>query len=328
MEELISIIVPVYNTYPPFLEKCIGSLILQGYSNVEIIIVDDGSDTEIAQLCDELALRDKRIKVFHKNNGGVSSARNLGLKMSLGEYVTFVDSDDWVEDDFLTTLVSGVREESTDLSISGILYEYETNKTSLKDIKSERKTRYCYEKKEVYSAILHSKDIGGYLWNKLFRKELITNSIDEKLHYCEDFVFVATYAENIQKAIYINKKTYHYRQDIGNATGNYTYNSRILTLLDAYKKLKAIYARQCPKELSVIEKNLLKNALNLRARYIVCHSSVPKEYEIIKSTIKEYLWRVLKLQEISVAEKVNIILSWMFPSVIFQIKNGILGRKL
>lgn len=328
MEELISIIVPVYNTYPSFLEKCIESLISQEYSNVEIIIVDDGSENEIAQLCDELALKDKRIKVFHKDNGGVSSARNLGLKLSLGEYVTFVDSDDWVEDDFLTTLVREIQEESTDLSISGILYEYVSNETSFEDIKPERQIKCCYEKQEIYSAFLHSKDIGGYLWNKLFKKELITNTIDEKLHYCEDFVFVTTYAENIQKATYINKKTYHYRQAIGNATGNYTYNSRILTLLDAYKKLKTIYARQCPKELAVIEKNILKNALNLRARYIVCHSNVPKEYEIIMTTIKEYLWRVLRLQGISVAEKVNIILTWMFPTIMFWIKNRILGRKL
>ena len=108
----ISVIVPVYNT-EEYLEKCICSLRNQTYSDLEIIIVDDGSNKPARLLCDKLAKEDSRIIVVHKQNGGLSSSRNTGIEVASGEYISFLDSDDYVADDFYATLLGAVKDETT-----------------------------------------------------------------------------------------------------------------------------------------------------------------------------------------------------------------------
>lgn len=103
MNPLISIVVPVYNV-APYLSRCVSSIISQTYKNVEIILVDDGSTDQSGQICDELKQSDKRIIVIHKRNGGVSDARNIGISASCGEYVSFVDSDDQIDNDYVEYL--------------------------------------------------------------------------------------------------------------------------------------------------------------------------------------------------------------------------------
>ena len=96
MGELISVIIPIYNV-EAYLDECIASVIAQTYSNLEIILVDDGSPDNCPQMCDEWAAKDSRIRVIHKENGGLSDARNAGIDIATGEYIAFVDSDDWIE---------------------------------------------------------------------------------------------------------------------------------------------------------------------------------------------------------------------------------------
>ena len=113
---LFSIIVPVYKT-EQYLEKCIQSILEQNYNNFELILVDDGSPDRCPQICDAYQKRDARIKVFHKTNGGVSSARNLGLKVATGKYIWFVDSDDYIEEFSLQQLYENQKEQSADMYI-------------------------------------------------------------------------------------------------------------------------------------------------------------------------------------------------------------------
>lgn len=112
--EKISIIIPVYNT-GNYLRKCVESIVVQTYENIEIIIVDDGSTKLTADICDELATKDKRIRVFHKKNEGVSIARNLGLKMATGSYIGFVDSDDWIDNNMYEVLIRKIVETDSDI---------------------------------------------------------------------------------------------------------------------------------------------------------------------------------------------------------------------
>ena len=105
MIDLISVIVPVYNV-EPYLRKCVDSILAQSYSNLEVILVDDGSPDGCGAICDEYAAKDARVRVIHKPNGGVSDARNAGLDIMTGDYVAFVDSDDWVEADMYRTLLT------------------------------------------------------------------------------------------------------------------------------------------------------------------------------------------------------------------------------
>ena len=101
-QPIISVIVPIYNV-EQYLPKCIDSIMSQSFTNIEILLVDDGSPDNCGRICDDYALRDSRVRVFHKTNGGVSSARNYGIEKAMGKYLTFIDSDDWIESDMLET---------------------------------------------------------------------------------------------------------------------------------------------------------------------------------------------------------------------------------
>lgn len=133
-EKLISIIVPVYNV-EKYLKECIDSVISQTYKNLEIILVDDGSTDKSGEICDEYSKKDSRIKVIHKENGGLSDARNVALDIAKGEYIGFVDSDDYVEKDMFETLYKLAEEHNTE--ISSISF-YKTLENEIIDVRNSR----------------------------------------------------------------------------------------------------------------------------------------------------------------------------------------------
>lgn len=205
---LVSVIVPVYKV-ENFLEQCVNSIKNQTYKNLEIILVDDGSPDNCHALCDDLAKTDKRIKVFHKENGGVSSARNLGLENATGEFVAFVDSDDYLEETYYENMVK-LAESDTDLVVSNITILSPKSKTSCNG----------YEAEDI-TFILNSLNdfmdfaIRGFLdnpINKLFKKSLITKKFDTSLKLGEDRDFNLKYIKNIKGKIkYSNDAGYAYR---------------------------------------------------------------------------------------------------------------------
>ncbi|NST07596.1 glycosyltransferase, partial [Enterococcus faecalis] len=120
----ISIIVPVYNV-EKYLEKCVRSILAQTFTDFELILVDDGSPDSSGAMCDQFAEQDQRVKVIHKENGGLSDARNAGIEIATGEYLGFVDSDDYIADDMYELLYTNIVKEDADLSICGIYDVYE-----------------------------------------------------------------------------------------------------------------------------------------------------------------------------------------------------------
>lgn len=321
---MISIIVPVYNTPKDYIQKCISSLLTQTYSSYEILLVDDGSNEDVADYCDELSHRDLRIRVYHQKNRGVSSARNLGLEVAEGEYIAFVDVDDWVEPDYIEKLLSAI-EMNAEMAICNICYDYGEDSNS--DLTGSNLKKVEYNKSEVYKELLYSKEIGGFLCNKLFKKKFITKRLDESLHYSEDYVFVAEYCRQITKAIYLDSKLYHYRQDGNSATKELSYNSRIYTLMESYKNIERIYLEELPAEEVFVQKNTLKIALNLRARYLIGRVNNKEEYLQIIKTIKSRIILVLKSSKITLFTKLNIIGTLLLPRTMLKMKNKVLGRK-
>ena len=118
MDDLISIIIPAYNV-EKYISKCLESIIKQTYSNIEIILVDDGSTDKTSEICDEYEKKDDRIKVIHTENRGVSEARNKGLENVKGNWITFVDSDDWIEEDFCEVLLKKIKDYDADIALCG-----------------------------------------------------------------------------------------------------------------------------------------------------------------------------------------------------------------
>ena len=132
MNELISVIVPIYNV-EKYLERCLDSIIKQTYKNLDIILVDDGSIDNSTKICDEYVKKDSRIKVIHKENGGLSDARNVGIDNSDGKYICFIDSDDYIELDMIENLYDGIVKNNANICCCGKLLEYEKNKLPIND---------------------------------------------------------------------------------------------------------------------------------------------------------------------------------------------------
>ena len=203
----VSIIVPVYNT-ERFLNKCVDSILKQTYSDWELILVDDGSKDNSGKICDEYVKADKRIKVVHKLNGGVSSARNLGLSMAQGKYVSFIDADDWVEPAYLEDFQ--LDEIESDFYISGASYDvYDKVYSQL-----GYKQKFCNDINNKKNQFIEQQlDENGYPWGKLYKLNIIRNNnliFNSSLSMNEDHIFVLQYYCIINNLYIAPSSKYHY----------------------------------------------------------------------------------------------------------------------
>lgn len=221
-EPLCSIIVPIYNV-EALLPRCIDSLIGQQYQNIEIILVNDGSTDSSEAVCREYLNRDARIKLINKENGGLSSARNAGLKLSKGEYIFFVDSDDYVTSDFCSVGVDGFLNHNADVVIFGFNNIFvDTNKVIEKHCKKSR----VISKEEALKGTLIDGYINSLAWNKAYKRELFDN-----IKYPEGMVFedVGTTYKIFDKAntIYISSNiTYNYELRNGSISNKWWCNDK------------------------------------------------------------------------------------------------------
>lgn len=164
---LISIIVPVYNV-KDYLEKCLQSICVQTYKNLEIILIDDGSSDGSGELCDLFAQRDGRIKVIHQTNAGQSAARNRGLAVAQGEFLGFVDSDDWIEPDMYEFLYHLLKANGADISICSHYIETAV-KTRVKHSSGQFSS---FSREEAIRTLVEDKRIRNYMWDKLYKRQL------------------------------------------------------------------------------------------------------------------------------------------------------------
>lgn len=204
---MISIIVPVYNV-KKYLPQCIDSVINQTYTDWELILINDGSKDNSGIICDEYASKDERIKVIHKNNEGVSIARNSGIELAKGEYICFIDSDDWIEPTYLSDF--RINEFKCDFYFSGALYDTFDKVYSYKKY-NEKFCRNKYEvKNEFFDQDLLSN---GYPWGKLYKTQIIKENnliFNENLTINEDHIFVFQYFRYINSLYITNTASYHY----------------------------------------------------------------------------------------------------------------------
>ena len=180
--ELISIIIPVYNT-GIYLNKCVKSFLNQTYKNIEIILIDDGSTDNSPQICDELKNSDDRVKVIHKQNGGLSTARNEGIKNAKGSMITFFDSDDYVDNDYIEYLYFLKKKHNTQISVCAYNVVNENGKV-LFSIKEKKECELG--KEEFYKKMLNEEGITVSACFKLYEKKLLENIIFPIGKICED----------------------------------------------------------------------------------------------------------------------------------------------
>ena len=212
---MVSIIVPIYNSVK-YLSRCIESLMNQSYQNIEILLVDDGSTDDTSVVCREYSKIDSRIRYIKKKNGGVSSARNEGIRNAKGEYITFVDSDDYLDRNIISFAVKKINETKSDIIGWNAWIVNENGIKKSKDIKYSQND-FGYIQAAIISNYTNEFYCGDYIravWGKLFKKSVIDENnilFNEKLYIGEDAVFLMDYISHAQKASLINTYGYYYR---------------------------------------------------------------------------------------------------------------------
>lgn len=251
MNDLISIIVPIYNV-EKYLDKCIESIIEQTYNNLEIILVDDGSPDNCAEICDEYAEKDSRIVVIHKDNGGVSSARNTGLKVAKGSYIGFVDPDDYITDEMYERMLTTAKLCNADIVLCDYAFFGENGDIYKDSIKGQGTGRSEYID-QYQSQLLYFNEVSMrtslvVMWNKLFKKDIISDIIfpSGKIHEDEAVTFSLLY--KAKKIIYLRENLYYYLDRRGSIMDTDIKKNRF-NIFDAYIKRLVFYEEYNEKEL-------------------------------------------------------------------------------
>lgn len=208
---LISIIVPVYNV-EEYLERCVESILEQEYKYLEIILVDDGSTDKSGEICDSYADKDGRIKVVHKRNGGLSDARNAGLAVATGKYIGYVDSDDWIEPDMYSLMITSCEENSAQLAICRYREVYSSDEAqNREDYEEVRVTTLTKEEAlDIYISNNSPIFINNSVWSKLFRRDIAEELVFPVGHKSEDIVYTTKAMCNADRCVYVDKKLYNY----------------------------------------------------------------------------------------------------------------------
>lgn len=208
---MISVIVPVYNV-SNYLERCVQSLLDQSYADFELILVDDGSTDDSGQLCDQLAQQDQRIKVIHKPNGGLSDARNAGLEVASGQWLSFVDSDDWVEPDFLQKLHAAAVQSDAEVAICAYALTYD--RQPCRSVLIGKASVVMVSERALEDILTYQRFGGVMTWNKLYKKDLFIKQQIRfpkgKVHEDNFTTYKTYYYAN--KVAYIDEALYNYYQ--------------------------------------------------------------------------------------------------------------------
>lgn len=209
MAPKISIIVPVYNM-ERYLRQCVDSILAQTFKEWELLLIDDGSKDSSAAICDEYAAVDSRIRVIHKENGGLADTRNMGIEMATAPLIGFIDSDDWVDPDMYETLYDTLVKSEADISMCGHYYTY-TYREKPSCTSGEVKV---YSGDEALMMIIEDRKIKSFLVDKLYKKEVIRDLLPKSFYY-EDYATLFKWFVGVSKVAICESPKYHYRQRRG-----------------------------------------------------------------------------------------------------------------
>lgn len=235
--EKISIVVPIYNAEST-LERCLSSIIAQSYTNLEILLVNDGSQDSSLSICNDFQAKDPRIRVIDRENQGVSRARNEALMVAQGSFIGFVDSDDWIDEDMFQNLIDGIK--SDDACCMAVIGVHADGWTEYLDALCEKKLKCTISAEQALDEVTKRRGLRGYLWNKLFLNTHLL--LDEECIVCEDLEFVVRYLVQCsdKKVTILNAKGYHYSISENYDFAHLGYGfAKTYTKLASYEKILA-----------------------------------------------------------------------------------------
>ena len=302
-KELISIIVPVYNV-EKYLKKCVDSIVNQTYKNLEIILVDDGAADNSGKICDELVELDNRIKVYHKKNGGLSDARNYGVERATGDYIGFVDSDDYIDAEMYEKLYEAIKKENVDVAECNLKIVY-PEKT---DLFTDQKYYQICNKQEYLEEYLKIEKIFGSACVRLTKADIAkklkfpVGKLYEDTYYAYDLIGI------VDKYVIVDNPYYNYLMRENSIT-NAKFNPRIFDLIEIVEKFHTNVYKNYPS---------LKEAADCRKMYAyfsVLNSILLEEdfknnsfYKQIIDYFKEEYTKLLRNKYITRNRKLSILL--------------------
>ena len=287
IEEKISVIVPVYNV-EAYLEKCVESILRQTYTNLEILLIDDGSTDNSGDLCDQLALRDQRIRVIHKENGGLSDARNTGIEEASSDLIGFVDSDDYIDEDMYETLYRQMLESKAELSMCGHYDVYHQNPE--KQVVAIQ--TWVLTPEEAIRMVMEAKILSVTAVNKLYKKELFDQLRFEMGKIAEDAFIMIRLIHQCSKVVATNEKKYYYVHRENSITTQ-KFSLKFLNVIEAYEQNANIIRENYPKLTDVATMRL-----NWAYFYILDRLLVDSEFE--DKALENRLLAFLKKNTVSI----------------------------
>jgi len=313
MDPFISVIVPVYKV-EPYLRQCVDSILAQTYKNLEIILVDDGSPDRCPWICDDYEKKDKRIRVIHKENGGLSDARNEGLDIATGDYIGFVDSDDWITPDMYEHLMATILKYHADIAVCD--YQESNGKRTLAT-KSRSRQEKSYTVEEAFREVLLSGEISVTMWNKVYRRSLFD---DIRFPSGETFEDGAVFFQLFGKCsciVHTGKNGYYYRKRAGSITFS-EYHSLSRQVQKNYRNLKEYLKTRYPALIPELRYYKVEEDYYLAAKYLQADGSTNSTgYKAVMNTIRRDFPVMLRHPRWSIGKKMKVclLLSGLYPSV-------------
>lgn len=311
---LISVVVPIFNVQD-YLRECIDSILGQTYKNIEIILVDDGSNDDCPQICDEYKLKDERISVIHKENGGLSDARNKGLEFSTGEYICFIDSDDYIDCKFIEKLFKLVIENGSDIAICSY---YKTSESSVCIDEQEKECVELYGGEEIISRIF----LDNYLkyivaWNKLYKKSLFKGISYPVGLIHEDEATTCQLFFSARKVVLTNSKLYFYRIRESSITNSTMSVHKLQAKLDALSIRRSFFKEKqlfeyYSKDILVYLKQISKNCYIAQTIDIQYMKKMEQEFRKIYISADKRAWNI--------KNKIIMFLTYINPRLYGRIK--------
>lgn len=318
MNKKISIIIPAYNSEKT-LGKCIESIVIQSYSNFELLIINDGSEDSTLDIANKLALKDQRIKVFNKKNSGVSDTRNYGLRYMNGDYVAFIDSDDYIEMDFFENLLTS--KDNIDIYVSGY------KKKRFKEVEDiDIQATEVISRRQMINLILKSASVYSFPWNKLYKSSVIKDNnlfFKTDIHYGEDLVFLLEFLTYANSYMTVKGSKYIYVQHEESVSNKVIMNEKQLKVRLSDLEAMKLSIELLP-ENYIEEKNfLIKRIVKEGSSYYRISKKINASEEIsryLDKNLSFFLPIYKKLNSCSIKDRIIVLLNLNIPNLINKIK--------
>lgn len=315
---LISIVIPIFNAQK-YLKECIDSVLSQTYKNIEIILVNDGSTDCSGKICDSYAEKDTRIKVIHNENQGVSVSRNIGIKEAKGLYITFIDADDFVSEQYIEILYKLIKNDNAEISMIGNDEQYEG-----KIIKTNRKIRKILNSEEIIKMMLEEKYLSAVCWGKMYKKVLFEDQslkFDKDMKIGEDLKLIIPIVEKCKKiSIDMTQNLYHYRLNEDSITQQTGKKELWIQEIELSKEIMKWIEEKYPR----IKDKGIQRYVRVNITFLVKmikekSENLPEEIRQVQNNIRTYKFIYFFRTSSKIQDKIKLVLIVFCPKLLVKL---------